>query len=249
MTERTIKLTIAYDGTDYHGWQIQPGLRTVQGTLCDAVSKVCQTQTHVQGAGRTDAGVHAQGQVGVFKTCHDHAVETLHLAINQHVPSDIVVRHAAEASPDFDVIRHVTQKHYQYTLHLSRVPGVHTARFSWLYPGPLACHTMQEAAQYIVGEHDFRSFACTVASDQNTVRVLDTCCVHFSEQDPSYLLIDVKGRGFLHHMVRIVVGTLVDIGKGHWPASHMPEILAAKDRKAAGYLAPPQGLCLMAVDY
>ncbi|MCP4451644.1 MAG: tRNA pseudouridine synthase A, partial [Planctomycetes bacterium] len=155
MLERTIKLTIAYDGTDYHGWQIQPGLKTVQGVLCHAVSQVCQTSTHVAGSGRTDAGVHAQGQVGVFKSCHDHVGETLHLAINQHLPRDIVVCHAQEVSPDFDVIRHVRQKHYQYTLHLARVPNVRSARFSWLYPGRLDCHMMQEAAQSLKGEHDF----------------------------------------------------------------------------------------------
>lgn len=249
MLERTIKLTIAYDGTDYHGWQIQPGLKTIQGTLCNAVSRVCREQTHVQGAGRTDAGVHAQGQVGVFKTCHKQPSETLHLAINQHLPRDIVVRHAQVVTSDFDVIRHVTQKHYQYTLHVNRVPCVRTARFSWLYPGRLDCHAMQEAACCLIGEHDFRSFACTVESDQNTVRTLDTCHVHLLEQDPNYVLVDVKGQGFLHHMVRIIVGTLVDIGKGHWPASRMPEILGARDRKAAGYLAPPEGLCLMKVVY
>jgi len=240
---------MAYDGTEYHGWQIQPGLKTVQGTVCEAVSKVCQTPTHVAGSGRTDAGVHAQGQVGVFKASFSHPIETLHLAINQHLPSDIVVRHAQEVASDFDVMRHVTQKHYQYTLHLSRVPCVRTARFNWLYPGRLDVHAMQEAARYLVGQHDFRSFACTVESDQNTVRTVEACDIHLSDQDPNYLIIDVKGRGFLHHMVRIIVGTLVDIGKGHWPAFHMPEILAARDRKAAGYLAPPEGLCLMEVVY
>ncbi len=249
MTERTIKLTIAYDGTDYHGWQIQPGLKTVQGTLCGAVSDLCQTPTHVAGSGRTDAGVHAQGQVGVFTTGCSLPIETFHLAINQCLPRDIAACNAQIVPPDFDVIRHVRQKHYQYTLHLARVPNVRSARFSWLYPGRLDCHMMQEAAQSLKGEHDFRSFACTVESDQNTVRILDTCHVHLSEQDPNTLIIDVKGHGFLHHMVRIIVGTLVDIGKGHWPASHMSEILAAKNRKAAGHLAPPQGLCLMAVDY
>jgi tRNA pseudouridine38-40 synthase len=249
MTEHTIKLTMAYDGTEYHGWQIQPELKTLQGIVCEAVSKVCEVPTHVAGSGRTDAGVHAQGQVGVFKTCHPQAIETLPLAINQHLPRDIVVRQAEEVAPDFDAIRHVTQKHYQYTLHLSRVPCVRTARFSWLYPGHLDCHAMQQAAHYLVGEHDFRSFACTVEPDQNTVRTIDVCAIHLSEHDTDTLVIDVKGHGFLHHMVRIIVGTLVDIGKGHWPASHMPEILAACDRKAAGYLAPPEGLCLMAVVY
>jgi tRNA pseudouridine38-40 synthase len=249
MLERTIKLTIAYDGTEYHGWQIQPGLKTVQGTLCDAVSNLCQTRVHVRGSGRTDAGVHAQGQVGTFKTCLHQAIETLPLAINQYLPRDIVVRQAEEVAPDFDVIRHVTCKHYQYTLHLSRVPCVRTARFSWLYPGQLECHAMQQAAQYLVGEHDFRSFACTVEPDQNTVRTIDACDVHLLEPNSDYMVIDVKGHGFLHHMVRIIVGTLVDIGKGHWPAAHMPEILAAYDRTAAGHLAPPEGLCLMAVDY
>lgn len=249
MLGRTIKLTIAYDGTEYHGWQIQPGMRTVQGVLCEVVSQVCAAPTHVQGAGRTDAGVHAQGQVGVFKTTHDQPMAALPSSINQHLPRDIVVRRAEEVTSGFDVVRDVTQKHYQYVLHLSRVPCVRTARFSWHYPGTLDWHAMKDAAQYLVGDHDFRSFACTVEPDRNTVRTLHTCDVHPSEQDPNYLVIDVKGRGFLRHMVRIIVGTLVDIGKGHWSASHMPEILAALDRKAAGYLAPPEGLCLMEVHY
>jgi tRNA pseudouridine38-40 synthase len=249
MLERTIKLTIAYDGTEYHGWQIQPGMKTVQGILCEAVSQVCAGPTHVQGAGRTDAGVHAQGQVGVFKTTSNQSSSTLPMSINHYLPRDIVVRSAEEVAADFDVIRHVTQKHYQYTLHLSRVPCVRTARFSWLYPGQLDIHAMQEAARTLVGDHDFRSFACTVESDQNTVRTIDVCDVHASAQDLEYCIIDIKGHGFLHHMVRIIVGTLVDIGKGHWPASHMSEILEARDRNAAGYLAPPEGLCLMEVDY
>ena len=249
MLEYAIKLTLAYDGTDFHGWQIQPGMRTIQGCLCEAVSQVCETPMHVQGAGRTDAGVHAQGQVGVFKTSVTLSLESLPQTINRYLPRDIVVRQAEAVSLDFDVVRHVTQKHYQYTLHLSRIPDVRTARFSWLYPGRLDLEAMQQAAQYLIGKHDFRSFACDVAPEQNTVRQINTCHVHLSEHDPAYLVVDIKGQGFLRHMVRIIVGTLVDIGKGHWPASHMPEILAAQNRQVAGYLAPPEGLCLMSVEY
>lgn len=248
MWEQTIKLTIAYDGTDFHGWQIQPGMRTIQGCLCEAVSRVCETPTHVQAAGRTDAGVHAKGQAGVFKTAASLPLDALIQAINRNLPRDIVVRKAQIVSSDFDVIRHVTQKHYQYTLHLSHIPDVRTARFCWLYPGRLNIEAMHQAAEMLVGEHDFRSFACDVKANQNTVRMIDQCSVRLAD-DSAYLLVDIKGPGFLRHMVRIIVGTLVDIGKGHWSAAHIMAILTARDRKAAGYLAPPEGLCLMAVDY
>jgi tRNA pseudouridine38-40 synthase len=242
---RRIKLVVAYDGTDYHGWQIQPGFRTVQGTLCEAATSVLRCPTHVQGASRTDAGVHAQGQVGLIDTAHPIPVDHLPLALNDHLPQDIVVRHAQEVGPDFDVMADVTRKAYRYTIFTGRLRPVREIRFCWHFPGALSIEAMQAAAQHLVGTQDFRSFATTVDEGQNTVRTVFRCDVaRGCDGDPDLIAIDAEGDGFLHHMVRIIAGTLIGIGRGHWPPEYMAEILAARNRAAAGHLAPPSGLCL-----
>ncbi len=242
---RKIKLVIAYDGTDYHGWQIQPGLKTVQGMLCEAATSLLRHPTHVQGAGRTDAGVHARGQVGLIETAHPIAIDLLPLALNDCLPQDIAVLNAQEVGPDFDVMADVLRKAYRYTIHTGRLRPVHRIRFCWHFPGRLEVEAMRAASQYFVGSHDFRSFAAAVEEGESTVRTLFRCDVAQNcDGDPDTIAIDVEGSGFLHHMVRILAGTLIDIGRGHWPPEHVPVILAARNRKAAGHLAPAGGLCL-----
>ncbi|MEN6578452.1 MAG: tRNA pseudouridine(38-40) synthase TruA [Phycisphaerales bacterium] len=242
---RKIKLVIAYDGTDYHGWQIQPGLRTIQGTLCEAATSLLRHPTHVQGASRTDAGVHARGQVGLIETSHPIATDDLPFALNDCLPQDIAVFDAREVEPEFSVITDVTRKAYRYTIHTNRLRPVREIRFRWHFPGRLAVEPMQAAARQLVGSHDFRSFAAAVEEGESTVRTVFRCDVtQCCEGDPDVITIDVEGDGFLHHMVRIIAGTLIDIGRGHWPPEHVAEILTARDRKAAGHLAPPSGLCL-----
>ena len=242
---RKIKLVVAYDGTDYHGWQIQPGFRTVQGMLCAAATSVLRCPTHVQGASRTDAGVHAQGQVGLIETVHPIPTDHLHLALNDHLPQDIVVRSAREVGPDFDVMADVTRKAYRYTIYTGRLRPVRQIRFCWHFPGSLSVETMQVAARYLVGAHDFHSFAAAVKEDQDTVRTVFRCEVTRGDADGrDWVTIDVEGSGFLHHMARLIAGTLIDIGRGHWPPGHMADILAARTRAAAGHLAPAGGLCL-----
>ena len=241
---RKIKLVIAYDGTDYHGWQIQPGLRTVQGARCAAATALLRHPTHVQGAGRTDAGVHALGQVGVIDTTHPIPADHLASGLNDHLPQDIAVLHAQEVAPDFDVVGDVTRKAYRYTIYTGRLRPVRRIRFCWHFPAPLAVEAMHTAAQHLVGTRDFRSFAAAVDEGENTVRTVFRCDVTRVGDDCDLITIDVEGDGFLHHMVRIIAGTLIDSGRGHWPPEHMADILAARSRKAAGHLAPAPGLCL-----
>ncbi len=242
---RKIKLVIAYDGTDYRGWQIQPGFRTVQGMFCAAAAAVLRCPTHVQGASRTDAGVHAQGQVGLIETVHPIPVDHLHLALNDHLPQDIVVLSAQEVALGFDVMADVTRKAYRYTIYTGRLRPVRQIRFCWHFPGALSVEAMQAATRHLVGTHDFRSFAAAVQAGQDTVRTVFRCEVtQGGAGERDWIIIDMEGSGFLHHMARLIAGTLIDIGRGHWPPEHMVSILAARHRGAAGHLAPANGLSL-----
>lgn len=242
---RKIKLVIAYDGTDYHGWQIQPGLRTVQGVLCEAATAVLRHAAHVQGASRTDTGVHAQGQVGVIETSHPISPDHLQLALNDGLPRDVVVLHAEEVGPAFDVMGDVMCKAYRYTIYNGRLRPVRQIRFCWHFPGHLVVEAMQAAARYLVGTRDFRSFATTLEEGQDTVRTVFRCDVaRGGDRDCDWITLEVEGDGFLHHMVRLIAGTLIDIGRGHWRPEHMADLLAARNRAAAGHLAPASGLCL-----
>jgi tRNA pseudouridine38-40 synthase len=247
---RKIKLVVAYDGTDYHGWQIQPGLRTVQGTLCEAATALLRRPTHIQGASRTDVGVHARGQVGVIDTTDPVPTDDLHSALNDHLPPDIVVQHTQEVGLDFDVTGDVVRKAYRYTIHTGRSRPVRQSRFCWHFPASLAVEAMQAAAQHLVGSWDFRSFAVRMHENQNTVRTVFRCDVtHGSDDDRDLVTIDIEADGFLHHMARIIAGTLVAIGRGHWRPEHMVDILEARNRMAAGHLAPASGLCLEWIKY
>jgi len=249
-TRRKIKLVIAYDGTDYHGWQIQPGFRTVQGTLCDAATSLLGQRTHVQGASRTDAGVHARGQVGVIDTTHPIDTDQLRLTLNDRLPRDIVILHAQQVGLDFDVTGDVTRKLYRYTIHAGRLRPVRQVRLCWHFPAPLAVEAMQAAAGYLVGTWDFRSFAARIDKNQNPVRTVFRCDVaRGSEDDADLITIDIEADGFLHHMVRIMAGTLIDVGRGHWPPEHVADVLKARDRETAGHLAPAGGLCLEWIRY
>jgi len=242
---RKIKLVIAYDGTDFHGWQIQPGFRTVQGMLCEAAASVLRCPTHVQGASRTDAGVHAQGQVGLIETVQPIPADHLHLALNDHLPQDIVVLGAGEVGPDFDVMADVTRKAYRYTIYAGRLRPVRQIRFCWHFPAPLAIEAMQTAARHVVGANDFRSFAVATEEGQDTVRTVFRCEVtQGGAGERDWIAIDIEGSGFLHHMARLIAGTLIDIGRGHWLPECMADILAARSRAVAGHLAPARGLCL-----
>jgi tRNA pseudouridine38-40 synthase len=248
--ERKIKLVIAYDGTEYHGWQIQPGFRTVQSVLCEAATALLRCPTRVAGASRTDAGVHAMGQVGLIKTTHPIAAEHLGLGINEFLPRDVAVLSAQEVGPDFDLVGDVARKAYRYTIYTGRFRPVRRIRFCWHYPSRLNVEAMQAAAHAFVGSRDFRSFAAALEPGENTVRTVSRFDVTpGGDGDPDTIVVDVEGDGFLHHMVRILVGTLVDVGRGHWRPEEMNDILAARDRQAAGHLAPAGGLSLEWIRY
>ncbi len=250
MNPRKIKLTIAYDGTDYHGWQIQPGFKTVQEILCRAATGLIERKTHVHGASRTDAGVHALGQVGLIETMTPIPTENFPRALNDRLPTDIAVLSAEDAPWKFDVIGDVTRKLYRYTICTRRIRPVHDIRFCWHHPHALDLEAMQEAARYLVGKQDFRSFAAAADQRESSVRTLFRCDVlQGTGQRSDYIIIETEGDGFLYNMVRNIAGTLADIGQGRWEPKMMAAILEAKDRTAAGLLAPAQGLCLVWIAY
>ncbi len=250
MHRRKIKFTIGYDGTDYHGWQVQPGFKTVQETLCQAATSLVGRKTHLHGASRTDAGVHAQGQCGLIEIASPIPTDNFPRALSDRLPSDIVVKDACEVDRKFDLIGDITCKQYRYTLCISKPRPVLNIRYCWHVPGTIDVLAMQQAAHHLVGKQDFKSMASAADQRQSSVRTVHRCEVNERIDGPNHwITVDVEGDGFLYNMVRNVVGTLVDIGHGRWPADHMQAILAAKNRQAAGQLAPASGLCLMWIRY
>ena len=246
MAVRKIRLTVQYDGSRYGGWQVQPGKRTIQGELVEAVSNLTGRRTFVHGASRTDAGVHALGQVALFEIDSPIPTENFADAINDRLPHDIVVTEATEASRNFDLISGPTSKLYRYTICAALLRPVMRINQCWHLPGKLNIEAMQQAAKLIPGRKDFKSFASAKDKRETTVRTVFRCDVT-AEED--WIFIDVEGDGFLYNMVRNIVGTLVDIGAGRWEPQKMTEITEARDRTAAGRLAPPNGLCLMWIKY
>ncbi len=243
-------MTIAYDGTDYHGWQVQPGLKTVQETLCQAATSLIGRKTHVHGASRTDAGVHALGQAGLMEVISPIPTENFPRALTDRLPAGMAVLDACEADKKFDLIGEVRSKLYRYTLCISKARPVLNIRYCWHLPGRMELEAMQRAAQSLVGMHDFRSFASAADKRQSSVRTVSSCDVTRTNDGANHwILIDVQGDGFLYNMVRNIVGTLVDVGHGRRAPDRMPEILEARDRSAAGQLAPAAGLCLQWIKY
>ena len=250
MHKRKIKLTIAYDGTDYHGWQVQPGFKTVQETLCQAATSLVGRKTHVHGASRTDAGVHAKGQSGLIEVATPIPTENFPRALTDRLPQDISVLDACDVDKPFDLIGDVTRKRYRYTLCVTKPRPVMQIRYCWHVPGDIQVAAMQTAAQSLVGIHDFKSFASAADHRKSSVRTIFRCQVNEVNEAPHrWITVDVEGDGFLYNMVRNIVGTLVDIGHGRWTPDQMEAIRNAKDRTAAGRLAPASGLCLEWIRY
>jgi tRNA pseudouridine38-40 synthase len=243
---RKIKLTIQYDGSRYSGWQIQPGKKTVQGELVEALSNLVGVRTFVHGASRTDAGVSALGQVGLFEL--DSPIPTANFpgAINDRLPRDIIITSAEEAPPKFDLLGDVKSKLYRYTIYTGRNRPVLRLNQCWHIPKKLDIAAMSRAAQFLVGTKDFKSFASGKDRREETTRTIFRCEV--TELD-NWIYIEVEGDSFLYNMVRNVVGSLVEVGSGRWKPEKITEVLSAKDRRAAGPLAPPGGLCLMWIKY
>jgi tRNA pseudouridine38-40 synthase len=247
---RSLRSTIAYDGTHFAGWQRQPGQRTVQRAFEETLQKITGEATCVTASGRTDAGVHALGQVVGFNTHCMYEPDVLVKALNAQLPEDIVVFDVATAPDDFDPIRDAVRKRYRYVLHDGRIPNIFDRQFSWHIWQELDVAAMQHAAKLLEGKHDFASFETGGSSRLTSVRTVYEVLVE--RQGCEYtdrVVIEVEADGFLYNMVRNIVGTLVQVGRGRRPIEWVSEVLTALDRQAAGQVAPAQGLFLMWVKY
>jgi tRNA pseudouridine38-40 synthase len=240
---RTIRLTLAYDGHGFHGWarQRDPRIRTVEGVLTERLEHVLREPVKLSVAGRTDAGVHASGQVASFTTASSVEPERLQDALNGALAPEVVVVDARNAPEGFDARYSPIAREYVYRVHEAALPDPFTARFVWHRPGHLRLGSMREAARLLVGEHDFTSFCRHPGSERSTVRDLRRLAV---SRRGDVVSIRAVARAFLHQMVRSLVGTLVAVGEGKLEADAMPAILAARNRAAAGRPAPARGLTL-----
>jgi len=243
---RHIKLVIGYDGTDFHGFQRQKGLRTVQEELERTLTSLLGHPVSVKAAGRTDAGVHAEGQVVSFWTSCPIPVERLPVVLNGLLPPDIVAKEAKEVSPDFHPRFDATSRVYRYLIDNRPVPAALLRRYAWHVPEPLDVEAMRSASQHLIGVHDFASFHASGSDLGSTVREMKRIVI---SKRNSIISITLEANSFLYHMARIIVGTLVEIGLGERHPDEMREILMVRDRSAAGKTAPPHGLCLMQVKY
>ncbi|MBA3821235.1 MAG: tRNA pseudouridine(38-40) synthase TruA [Deltaproteobacteria bacterium] len=243
---RQIRLLIEYDGAALHGWQRQANGATVQQHLEEALSTLLAHEVQVTGASRTDAGVHARGQVASFRTERTIPVHGIRRAVNALLPDTIAIRDAVEVADDFHPRFSATGKHYRYTLLLARDRSPRWRDRAWHHRDPLELAPMHEAAAALVGTHDFAAFRAAGCSANTTVRRIDA--IDLTEVDDTRV-VDVRGNAFLRNMVRILVGTLVDVGAGRIPAAQVPEILASGDRVRAGITAPAHGLELVEVRY
>jgi tRNA pseudouridine38-40 synthase len=246
MAIRNIKLTISYDGLNYSGWQNQPGKRTIQGELVRALGELTGVFIKVNGASRTDAGVSALGQVANFLIDSPIPSENFVKALNHRLPQDIVVTEAVEVDQTFDASASAKSKLYRYTIFTGKKRNVLKTRNCWHRPRPLDIAAMDAAAKMLLGKKDFKSFASAADKRESSIRTVMQCQV--TQQD-KWVYIDIEADRFLYNMVRNIVGTLVEIGSDKWMPEKISEILEAKDRTAAGPIAPPQGLCLMWIKY
>ena len=242
-----IKLVVAYDGTNYCGWQIQPNGETIEGVLNRELSSLLGGDIKVTGASRTDSGVHSLGNVAVFDTDTRIPPEKISYALNIRVPEDIVVQDSCEVAPDFHPRHCNSLKTYEYRI-LNRRFAMPTRRLdTYFYHRPLDVERMQQAARYLKGTHDFKSFCSVNTVVEDTVRTIYTLQVIKDADD--IITIRVQGSGFLYNMVRILAGTLIQVGIGAMEPEQMTEILEAKDRSASGPTAPAQGLTMMGIEF
>ena len=245
---RNLKLILSYDGADFAGWQVQPGRTTVQGELALAVGRLSGENVLPQGSGRTDAGVHALAQVASFATESAIPAENWMRALNDILPASIRVLEVTEAAPEFHARKSARAKTYRYRIQRAAVCPPFLARYVWHYPYPLEDSAMIAAAGVVVGEHDFTSFA---AVDPERVGVSNNRTIFSSTwaREGEELIYMVRGSGFLHHMVRNLVGTFLLVGKGTLGREDLGRILDARERAAAGPTAPASGLYLVSVEY
>jgi tRNA pseudouridine38-40 synthase len=250
---QTIKLTIAYDGADFHGWQLQPGLPTIQGALQDAIRQITQEAITIHGASRTDAGVHALGQVAHFKTHSTLDAHEIQRGMNALLPPSVRIVAAQEVGHDFHSRWLAQGKTYRYRIYRGEVLPPFDHRRAFHYPWPLDEAAMSAAARAFEGRHDFTSFAASTGSeeddkDRDMQRVIHSSEI-VREPDRDEISYVIRGRSFLRYMVRKIVGTLIEVGKGRLAPADIPQIFAARDRSRSGPTVPPEGLYLVALEY
>jgi len=251
-TMRNLKLILSYDGSEYSGWQIQPDAATIQGTLASAIGRLTGEKVLPQGSGRTDAGVHALAQVATFSTASTVPVENFVKALNDVLPPSIRVLESVEVPDDFHARKSAYAKTYRYRILRSPICSPFIARYVWHFPYPLDEPSMARAAAQVLGEQDFTSFAAVDPergredSEPSNIRTIMESCW---KRDGEQFIYTVRGNGFLHHMVRNLVGTFVLVGKGTLQVEEIVRILESRNRSSAGPTAPASGLCLVAVEY
>lgn len=249
--KKNYKLIIAYDGTRYSGWEHQPNRDTIQGRLENVVYKMCREtielrEIKINGAGRTDAGVHAKGMVANVFLDIDMEPEEIRDYMNRYLPDDIAIKEVREASPRFHARYNAIGKTYRYTCYAGKVKTIFDRRYITRLDEMPDIEKMQSAAVHLIGKHDFASFCTNPKMKKSTVRLVDQIII---TQRKGYIYFTFHGTGFLQNMVRVLVGTLLEAGYGRMTPEQIKEILEAKDRRLAGPTAPPQGLCLINVDY
>ena len=244
---RNIRLLIQYEGTRYQGWQRQEASEnTIQGRLERLLGQMCQETIELSGSGRTDAGVHARGQVANFRTNSRMTEEEMLHYINSYLPQDIAVLEVKEASERFHSRLNAVGKCYHYQVWNSEIPNVFLRRTALEVTKPLDVEAMRKAASYLLGEHDFQTFTSARKSKKSTVRRIDNIEIR---QEGELLTFSFQGNGFLYHMVRILMGTLLEVGEGKRTPQSVPDILTSGKRENAGALVPAKGLCLEEVYY
>lgn len=243
---RRIKLTVAYDGTNYCGWQVQPNGITIEEVLNKAITALTGKETVVIGASRTDSGVHALGNVAVFDTDSRIPPERFSYALNRRLPRDIVVAESAEVPLDWHPRYQNTKKTYEYHIINSKIPYPTKRLYNYIVSFDLDVERMRQGASYLLGEHDFAAFCCIRTNAKTTVRTITDLQI---EQNGEEIVIRVTGNGFLYNMVRIIAGILVRVGRGFYEPEKVKELLEGRERTREAVTAPPQGLFLMEVVY
>jgi tRNA pseudouridine38-40 synthase len=249
---RNLKLTVSYDGAEFSGWQVQPGTSTVQGTLASAIGRITGEKVLPQGSGRTDAGVHALAQIVTFVTESSVPTENFVKALNDILPPSVRILEIAEMPPEFHARHSARAKTYRYRIYRESICPPFLARYVWHYPYRLDEEAMTRAAGLVVGEHDFTSFAAVDPERSREGEPASNVRTIFSSlwtRVGAELLYEVRGTGFLHHMVRNLVGTFILVGRGTLQVEDMTRILEERNRSAAGATAPASGLYLVNVEY
>ncbi len=250
---RYFKLTIAYDGTDFHGWQIQAEKPTIQGEIVNVLRRLTREHVYLHGAGRTDAGVHALGQVGSFRTQSALSAEEFQRALNALLPQAIRIVGAEEVGPDFDARWSARGKIYRYRIYRGRVVPPMIWRYVLHYPFPLDEEAMRDAAARFAGTHDFASFAASTGSEEDDKERSTEREIYSTElvrtADDEELVFTVRGRSFLRYMVRKMVGTLLDVGRGRLKPDDIDRLFELRDRSKSGPTVPPQGLVMVEVQH